>query len=267
VKTVYPKKHLGQHFLIDNNIAERICNSLSEENKNIIEIGPGKGILTKFMLPKEINFKAIDIDKESIEYLQEQYPEYKDRFILGDFLKMDLNEMFGLGSPVSESESETDIPSLQFQLLGNFPYNISSQILFKVLDYKDNIDCVVGMFQKEVAQRIISPPGNKSYGILSVLIQAWYDCEYLFTVNEGSFFPAPKVKSGVIRLKRNSNTDLGVDEKLFKNVVKTAFNQRRKTLHNSLKPFRFTEETEIMQKRPEQLSYLEFVEITKKVIV
>ncbi|MDL2238574.1 16S rRNA (adenine(1518)-N(6)/adenine(1519)-N(6))-dimethyltransferase RsmA [Bacteroidales bacterium OttesenSCG-928-K22] len=259
MKYVSPKKHLGQHFLIDNNIAERICDSLPEGGKNVLEIGPGKGVLTDIMLLKKVNFKAIDIDKESVEYLHEKYHEYKDKIILGDFLKMNLDGIF-------DDHVEThDRASIQFQLLGNFPYNISSQILFKVLDYKDNVDCVVGMFQKEVAQRIISPPGSKVYGILSVLIQAWYDCEYLFTVNEGSFFPPPKVKSGVIRLTRNNTTDLGVDEKLFKNVVKTAFNQRRKTLRNSLKSFRFKEDNEIMQKRPEQLSWQEFVEICLRV--
>jgi 16S rRNA (adenine1518-N6/adenine1519-N6)-dimethyltransferase len=247
---VHPKKHFGQHFLTDNNIAQRICDSLPEKNDNILEIGPGKGILTKIMLNKNVNFKAIDIDKESIDYLMEEYPKDCDKFILGDFLKMDISNLI-------------ETQNSKIQILGNFPYNISSQILFKVLEHKDNIDCVVGMFQKEVAQRIISPPGNKVYGILSVLIQAWYDCEYLFTVNEGSFFPPPKIKSGVIRLIRNSNDNIGVDEKLFKNVVKTAFNQRRKTLHNSLKSFDFVEETEIMQKRPEQLSYREFVEICK----
>jgi len=249
VKTVKPKKHLGQHFLTDINIAQRICDSLSEENKNILEIGPGKGVLTKIMLSKDVNFRAIDIDKESIEYLNEEFSEHQDKFILADFLKTDISTIF----------------DSTFQVLGNFPYNISSQILFKVLENKDIVDCVVGMFQKEVAQRIISPPGSKVYGILSVLIQAWFDCEYLFTVNEGSFFPPPKVKSGVIRLVRNSTKDLGVDEALFKSVVKTAFNQRRKTLHNSLKSFRFTEESEIMQKRPEQLSWQEFVDICKKV--
>ena len=249
MKTVKPKKHLGQHFLTDINIAQRICDSLSEENKNILEIGPGKGVLTKIMLSKDVNFRAIDIDKESIEYLNEEFSEHQDKFILADFLKTDISTIF----------------DSTFQVLGNFPYNISSQILFKVLENKDIVDCVVGMFQKEVAQRIISPPGSKVYGILSVLIQAWFDCEYLFTVNEGSFFPPPKVKSGVIRLVRNSTKDLGVDEALFKSVVKTAFNQRRKTLHNSLKSFRFTEESEIMQKRPEQLSWQEFVDICKKV--
>jgi len=249
VKTVKPKKHLGQHFLTDINIAQRICDSLSEENKNILEIGPGKGVLTNIMLSKDVNFRAIDIDRESIEYLNEEFPEHQDKFILADFLKTDISTIF----------------DSTFQVLGNFPYNISSQILFKVLENKDIVDCVVGMFQKEVAQRIISPPGSKVYGILSVLIQAWFDCEYLFTVNEGSFFPPPKVKSGVIRLVRNNTKDLGVDEVLFKSVVKTAFNQRRKTLHNSLKSFRFTEESEIMQKRPEQLSVQEFVDICKRV--
>ena len=249
MKTVKPKKHLGQHFLTDINIAQRICDSLSEENKNILEIGPGKGVLTNIMLSKDVNFRAIDIDRESIEYLNEEFPEHQDKFILADFLKTDISTIF----------------DSTFQVLGNFPYNISSQILFKVLENKDIVDCVVGMFQKEVAQRIISPPGSKVYGILSVLIQAWFDCEYLFTVNEGSFFPPPKVKSGVIRLVRNNTKDLGVDEVLFKSVVKTAFNQRRKTLHNSLKSFRFTEESEIMQKRPEQLSVQEFVDICKRV--
>lgn len=245
---VQPKKYLGQHFLTDTGIAKKICDSLPPECVNLLEIGPGKGVLTQYLL-ELYNFKAIEIDSEAIDYLGQTFPQSAGKIVHADFLKTDLLAVF----------------LEHFDIIGNFPYNISSQILFKVIDYKDNVDCVVGMFQKEVAQRIISPPGSKVYGILSVLIQTWYDCEYLFTINEGSFFPAPKVKSGVIRLRRNAVKDIEVSEKTYINVVKTAFNQRRKTLRNSLRSFGL-EDSEILQKRPEQLKWQEFVELTKQYV-
>lgn len=244
---VAPKKHLGQHFLTDDNIAKRIGNLITDDCRNVIEVGPGKGILTKFLLEKDINLKAIDLDLESVEYLQEHYPQHSDKIIFGDFLKMDLSQLF---------EGQC------FQIIGNYPYNISSQILFKALEYKDKVDCISGMFQKEVAQRIITQPGSKVYGILSVLMQTWYNCEYCFTVNEGSFFPPPKVKSGVIRLTRNNVSDIGVDEKLYIEIIKTSFNQRRKTLRNSLKSFNLPD-MDMLNKRPEVLSPQDFIELTR----
>lgn len=249
---VKPKKYLGQHFLTDDNIAKSICDAIKPDCPNVLEIGPGKGVLSQFMLPQQdINFKAVELDMESVMYLQDTYPDAKDKFIFGDFLKENLDKFFDTNC----------------QILGNFPYNISSQILFKVLENRNKVDCVVGMFQKEVARRIISPPGNKEYGILSVLMQTWYDGEYLFTVNEGSFFPPPKVKSGVVKFLRNNVTDIGVPENLFVRVVKTAFNQRRKTLRNSLKTFDLQNiNAAILQKRPEQLSWQDFVSITKDIM-
>lgn len=244
---VAPKKHLGQHFLTDDNIAKRISNLAVDVCHNVIEVGPGKGILTKFLLEKDINLKAIDLDIESVEYLQEHYPQHSDKIIFGDFLKMDLSQLF---------EGQC------FQIIGNYPYNISSQILFKALEYKDKVECISGMFQKEVAQRIITQPGSKVYGILSVLMQTWYNCEYCFTVNEGSFFPPPKVKSGVIRLTRNNVSDIGVDEKLYIEIIKTSFNQRRKTLRNSLKSFNLPD-MDMLNKRPEVLSPQDFIELTR----
>lgn len=244
---VAPKKHLGQHFLTDDNIAKRIGNLITDDCRNVIEVGPGKGILTKFLLEKDINLKAIDLDLESVEYLQEHYPEHLEKIMFGDFLKMDLLQLFD---------------GQHFQIIGNYPYNISSQILFKALEYKDKVDCISGMFQKEVAQRIITQPGSKVYGILSVLMQTWYNCEYCFTVNEGSFFPPPKVKSGVIRLTRNNVSDIGVDEKLYIEIIKTSFNQRRKTLRNSLKSFNLPD-MDMLNKRPEVLSPQDFIELTR----
>lgn len=245
---VRPKKHLGQHFLTDTNIAEKIVNSLSPETKSLIEIGPGTGVLTKIILEKKIpNFFVIDIDHESVAYLKENFTDLVESIILGDFLKYNLSNNF----------------SKEFSIIGNFPYNISSQILFRVLDFRSQITEVVGMFQKEVAERIASPPGNKTYGILSVLIQAFYDIDYLFTVNEGVFNPPPKVKSAVIRLKRNSTENLGCNEKQFFQVVKLGFGQRRKTLRNSLKSFEFEDRgIEILNKRAEQLSVDDFVGLT-----
>jgi len=246
---VRPKKHLGQHFLTDINTAAKIVESLSDQTQNLLEIGPGTGVLTKILIEKKVpDYHVIDIDEESIVCLENNFEALKGKIIRGDFLKYDITQIF----------------QDKFSVIGNFPYNISSQILFRILDYRDQCDEVVGMFQKEVAVRVASPPGNKTYGILSVLIQAFYTIEYLFTVNEGVFYPPPKVKSGVIRLKRNQIKNLDCDEKLFFDVVKTGFNQRRKTLRNALKKFKF-ENTEIilLSKRAEQLSVEDFVELTK----
>lgn len=235
---VRPKKALGQHFLTDLDIAERIVHALRGET--VLEVGPGTGVLTRILLDRTVtqmdsdghggrirSFKAIEIDKESAAYLRKNLRGIAPGLIEGDFLKLRLDELF---------------PS-SFSVIGNFPYNISSQIFFKILDYKDLIPEVVCMVQKEVAQRIAEKPGTKTYGILSVFLQAWYDIEYLFTVEPGSFNPPPKVRSAVIRLTRNGRTSLGCDEKLFRTIVKTAFGQRRKTLRNSLKPL-FANKTE-----------------------
>ena len=247
MQKVTPKKALGQHFLNDETVAENIVQNVASTNTHILEIGPGMGVLTKFLLQqKDKNFKVVEIDTESVVYLKHKYPEL--HIISGDFLKLNLSDYY------------TDT----LTIIGNFPYNISSQILFKVLENKDMVTELVGMFQKEVAERIASKPGKKMYGILSVLLQAYYDIEYLFTVEEHLFTPPPQVKSGVIRMIRNPNKKLHCDETLFKNVVKTAFNQRRKTLRNSLKSFSFTEEyrdNPIFSLRPEQLSVGQFEEI------
>jgi 16S rRNA (adenine1518-N6/adenine1519-N6)-dimethyltransferase len=249
---VRAKKHLGQHFLKDENIALRIAEALQLEGySQVLEIGPGTGVLTQFLLNrKDMDFKAIDLDEESIDYLHKTYPSKANRFVFGDFLKQPLDDFF---------EGEVGI-------IGNFPYNISSQILFKAYENRHRVPELVGMFQKEVAERVASPPGSKAYGILSVLLQAFYDIEYLFTVNEHVFSPPPKVKSGVIRLKRNGVTSLNCDEKRFTVVVKTAFNQRRKTLRNSLKslvPDKEVFSDELFNKRPEQLAVEDFVNITR----
>ncbi|MCD7710075.1 MAG: 16S rRNA (adenine(1518)-N(6)/adenine(1519)-N(6))-dimethyltransferase RsmA, partial [Porphyromonadaceae bacterium] len=240
---VKPKKFLGQHFLKDLDIARRIADTISGyRGMPVLEIGPGTGVLTQFLLADGHNLSVVEIDRESVAYLRENFPELGERILEADFLKLPLDKIF---------------PD-RFCVIGNYPYNISSQIFFKVLDYKDYIPCCSGMIQKEVAERIASKPGNKSYGILSVLLQTWYDIEYLFTVPENVFEPPPKVKSAVIRMTRNKTTDLGCDNKLFKQVVKTSFNQRRKTLRNSLKPLLGKEcslfNDAIFDKRPEQLS-------------
>jgi 16S rRNA (adenine1518-N6/adenine1519-N6)-dimethyltransferase len=250
---VRAKKHLGQHFLNDQNIAEKIVDALLDVDKThpLAEIGPGTGVLTKFLISKGANFVALDVDTESIDYLRKEYTTYSKRFIEADFLESDLVSLLGN----------------KFNVIGNFPYNISSQIMFRVLDHRNNIDHVVGMFQKEVAERIAEKPGTKQYGILSVLLQAYYDIEYLFTVNENVFTPPPKVKSAVIRLSRNSRQNLDVDESLFKAVVKTTFNQRRKTIRNSIRSL-FNDNTHrhpLLDKRPEQLSVEQFVELTQLV--
>ena len=218
---VKPKKFLGQHFLKDMDIARRIAETMiGYAGVPILEIGPGTGVLTRFLLAAGHDLTVVEIDRESVAYLRAHFPELDNRILEEDFLKLRLDKIF---------------PE-RFCVIGNYPYNISSQIFFKVLDYKDLIPCCSGMIQKEVAERMASGPGNKNYGILSVLMQAWYDIEYLFTVPEHVFEPPPKVKSAVIRMTRNKVTDLGCSEQLFKQVVKTSFNQRRKTLRNSLKP-------------------------------
>lgn len=251
---VRAKKNLGQHFLTDLNIAEKIVGSLSSNSKNVLEIGPGMGVLTQFLFKKTtINTIAIDIDRESIAYLKEKFPEYADQVVYGDFLKQDIQGIFN---------------QEEFAVIGNFPYNISSQIFFKVLDHRAIIPEVVGMIQKEVAERLAAPPGSKTYGILSVLLQAYYKIDYLFTVHENVFNPPPKVKSAVIRLTRNEVIELGCDEKLFRQLVKTSFNQRRKMLRNTLKPFlsKGGFEHPFLTKRPEQLSVADFVELTNAIV-
>lgn len=248
---VKAKKFLGQHFLTDESIARRIVDSLSGCSNNVIEIGPGMGVLTKYLIGKqELNFHVVEIDRESVTWLHEHYPSLD--VIEGDFLKLDLNALF----------HDT------FAVIGNFPYNISSQILFRVFECRNQAVEVVGMFQKEVAERVAAGPGSKTYGILSVLLSAFYDIEYLFTVHEHVFNPPPKVKSAVIRLTRNGVTSLECDEKLFVQVVKAGFNQRRKTLRNALRsaglPIDAVDEA-MLGKRAEQLSVNEFVVITKRI--
>ncbi len=288
VMEVRAKKSLGQHFLTDQDIARRIVDAL--QGSPVLEVGPGMGVLTKYLIPQlagqalepgrvhsrfaaaeyglsstpapatEVTeqsptvsprLKAIEIDKESVAYLKKHFPELGDGLIEGDFLKMDLQGLF---------------PG-QFSIIGNFPYNISSQIFFKIIDNRDLVPEVVCMIQKEVAERIAEKPGTKTYGILSVFLQAWYDIEYLFTVGSGAFNPPPKVQSAVIRLTRNSRTELGCDEKLFKTIVKTAFGQRRKTLRNSLKPIYADRslsgaEGPVFDLRPERLSVEDFLDLT-----
>jgi len=250
---VRAKKHLGQHFLRDLEVARRIAASLPLDGQtSVLEIGPGTGVLTQFLLQNpDIDLTAVELDGESVRYLNEHFPQLK--VIEADFLKMDLKQFF------------TD----KFMIIGNLPYNISSQIFFKMLDNKDSIPCLVGMIQKEVAERMAAKAGNKTYGILSVLMQAFYSIDYLFTVHEHVFDPPPKVKSAVIRLVRNDVSALNCDEKLFKTVVKTAFNQRRKQMRNSLKPLIEKEnpvfQNSIFDKRPEQLNVAQFVELTNMI--
>lgn len=251
MNTVRAKKHLGQHFLTDLNIARHIAETLGEERQNVLEIGPGMGVLTQFLLQNQnLNLKVIEIDTESVEYLEEHFPELDGRIISADFLRYDLDSLFGE----------------KFSLIGNFPYNISNPILFTVFEHRNSIPLVAGMFQKEVAERIAARPKNKTYGILSVLLSAFYDIEYLFTVDENVFNPPPKVKSAVIRLKRNNVLSLPCDEKLFVNVVKAGFNQRRKTLRNALKAMNLPLDNvpqNLLQSRAEQLSVEEFITITR----
>ncbi|MBK9285335.1 MAG: 16S rRNA (adenine(1518)-N(6)/adenine(1519)-N(6))-dimethyltransferase RsmA [Sphingobacteriaceae bacterium] len=245
---VRAKKHLGQHFLCDENIAKKIVDSIPQNDVPLVEIGPGTGVLTKYLINSRKHFYALDVDIESIDYLHQLFPEKKNQIIFSDFLKADLKQIAGD----------------KFMVIGNFPYNISSQIMFKVLECRNNIPVVVGMFQKEVAQRMAEKPGTKVYGILSVLLQAYFKIEYLFTVHENVFNPHPKVKSAVVRFTRNETEKLSCDETLFFQVVKTAFNQRRKQLKNSLKSLlpENNFENVILNKRPEQLSVSEFVELT-----
>lgn len=249
---VRAKKSLGQHFLTNEGIARRIADALvvnDGDKLNTLEVGCGTGALTRHLLQRDdLCLKGIEIDDESIEYLRENLPAIMPNLYAADFLKTDLRKIF---------------PEGDFAVIGNFPYNISSQIFFKILDYRESVPQVVGMLQKEVAERLASGPGNKSYGILSVLLQAWYDIEYLFTVGEHEFSPPPKVKSAVIRLRRNSRTELGCDEAKFKTVVKTAFNQRRKTLRNSLKPLGTDVPEQFAGLRPEQLSVEDFITLCK----
>lgn len=250
MQKVKPKKFLGQHFLTDLNIADRIAATLDDyRGMPVLEVGPGMGVLTQFLLERGHDVTVVELDRESVDYLQRNFPQLEGRIIGEDFLKLDLGSLF----------------DGNFCVIGNYPYNISSQIFFKVLDYRDRITCCSGMLQKEVAERIAARPGSKTYGILSVLLQAWYDIEYLFTVDEHVFNPPPKVKSGVIRLRRNSVNDLGCDERQLKNVVKTSFGQRRKTLRNSLRSLAKSDDVlkdEIFNKRPEQLSVAEFIRLT-----
>ncbi|GAB2763593.1 16S rRNA (adenine(1518)-N(6)/adenine(1519)-N(6))-dimethyltransferase RsmA [Salinimicrobium soli] len=249
---VRAKKHLGQHFLKDEDVAEKIGDTLSYSGyKHVLEIGPGMGVLTKYILRKEIDVHVIEIDTESVAYLQEHYPQLQGKVHEKDFLKHDLSEIFG---------------QEQFAIIGNFPYNISTQIVFKMLELRQYIPEFSGMFQKEVAQRICEKEGSKTYGILSVLVQAFYEAEYLFTVPPSVFNPPPKVDSGVLRLSRKEDFSLPCNEKLFFRVVKTAFQQRRKTLRNSLKSFDLPEnikEDSIFGQRPEQLSTTQFIELTQ----
>jgi len=254
MEKVKAKKHLGQHFLKDESIAKDIADTLNLEGyQDVLEVGPGMGVLTKYLLDKPINTYVIEIDTESVTYLDENYPKLHGKIISKDFLKYNINEIF---------------EGKQFAIIGNFPYNISTQIVFRALEYRNQIPEFAGMFQKEVAQRICEKKGTKAYGILSVLVQAFYEAEYLFTVSEDVFIPPPKVKSGVLRLRRKENFTLPCSEKLFFTVVKTGFQQRRKTLRNSLKTLNLSDnlrEDTIFDLRPEQLSVQDFIELTQKI--
>ena len=266
MKSVRPKKQLGQHFLTDQEVAQKIANTVDAcPGLPILEVGPGMGVLTQYLLPKGRPVKGVEIDTESVAYLKEHMPQLGEDILEDDFLRMPLDRIFS-GNP--------------FVLTGNYPYNISSQIFFRMLEYRDLIPCCTGMIQREVALRMAAAPGSRTYGILSVLLQAWYDIEYLFTVDEHVFCPPPKVKSAVIRLTRNSVTSLPCQEALFRRVVKTTFNQRRKTLRNNIRPLLTQIDTEqtgkgiqpkdhtewlaqpLFQKRPEQLSVQDFIQLT-----
>ena len=257
MKQVRPKKNLGQHFLTDLSIAKAIADTVDAcPELPVLEVGPGMGVMTQYLVEKPRPLKVVEIDRESVAWLNEHFPKLRENILGEDFLRMDLHTVFD-GQP--------------FVLTGNYPYDISSQIFFKMLDNKELIPCCTGMIQREVAQRMAAEPGSKTYGILSVLIQAWYNVEYLFTVDEHVFNPPPKVKSAVIRMTRNEVTDLGCDERLFKRLVKTVFNQRRKMLRVSLKQMLpadsslFTLHSSLLTKRPEQLSIQQFVELTNLV--
>ena len=266
MKSVRPKKQLGQHFLTDQEVAQKIANTVDAcPGLPILEVGPGMGVLTQYLLPKGRPVKVVEIDTESVAYLKEHMPQLGEDILEDDFLRMPLDRIFG-GEP--------------FVLTGNYPYNISSQIFFRMLEYRDLIPCCTGMIQREVALRMAAAPGSRTYGILSVLLQAWSDIEYLFTVDEHVFCPPPKVKSAVIRLTRNNVTSLPCQEALFRRVVKTTFNQRRKTLRNNIRPLLTQIDTEqtgkgiqpkdhtewlaqpLFQKRPEQLSVQDFIQLT-----
>lgn len=266
MKSVRPKKQLGQHFLTDQDIARRIADTVDAcPALPILEVGPGMGVLTQYLLPKGRPVKVVEIDTESVAYLKENMPQLGENILGDDFLRMPLDQVFG-GQP--------------FVLTGNYPYNISSQIFFRMLEYRDLIPCCTGMIQREVAQRMAAGPGSRTYGILSVLLQAWYSVEYLFTVDEHVFCPPPKVKSAVIRLTRNEVSSLPCNEVLFRRVVKTTFNQRRKTLRNNIRPLLAQIDNEqrekgmqpkdhtewlaqeLFQKRPEQLSVQGFIALT-----
>lgn len=251
---VKPKKHLGQHFLKDQSVAKKIADTLVNTSyKKVLEIGPGMGVLTQFLLEKEFETHVVELDGESVVYLTENFPELKDKIIASDFLKLNLTDFFD--EPIA--------------IIGNFPYNISSQIVFKTIENRALIPEFAGMFQKEVGLRIAAKEGSKTYGVISVLTQAFYDVEYLFTVPPQVFNPPPKVDSGVIRLTRKKDYKLPVDESFFRNVVKTAFNQRRKTLRNSLKTFNLSNELRedgIFALRPEQVSVSDFIKMTQLII-
>jgi len=249
--TVRPKKSIGQHFLKDFGIAQRIAETLSAyQGLPILEVGPGSGALTRFLLEKGYDLSVVEIDRAAIQFLTQNYPQLDGRIYVEDFLKMNLSSLY----------------DTKFCIIGNYPYYISSQIFFKVLDNRERITCCSGMIQKEVAERLSATQGSRSFSILSALIQPWYDVEYLFTVSEKVFEPPPKVKSAVIRMTRNNRTDLGCEETLYKQVVKTSFNQRRKTLRNSLKPLLGKDcpdyELPVFDKRPEQLTIEQFIDLT-----
>ena len=271
MRAVKAKKFLGQHFLTDLGVAQRIADTVDAvPDLPVLEVGPGMGVMTQFLIPKPRELKVVEIDYESVEYLRHTYPQMEDNIIEDDFLKMHLENTFG---------------GRQFVLTGNYPYNISSQIFFRMLDYRDLIPCCTGMIQKEMAERLVAKPGTKAYGIISVMVQAWYSVEYLFTVEPHVFNPPPKVKSAVIRMMRNDVTDLGCDPRLFRRVVKTTFNQRRKTLRNNLRPLLSELDNEhianglsamakdhttflaapLFDLRPERLTVQQFVELTNMV--
>lgn len=249
--SVQAKKHLGQHFLTDKNICRKIAQyySIHQNCRRVLEIGPGMGALTEFLLEEDLDVSVMDIDTESITYLEENFSQLEGKIYSADFLRTKLEEKMG---------------TAPFGVVGNFPYNISSQILFKCLEYRNQIPEIMGMFQKEVAVRVAEKPGTKQYGILSVLLQTYYDIEYGFTVDEHVFNPPPKVKSGVIRCTRNERTTLPCDEKLYQQIVKATFNQRRKTIRNTLKPWIKGKDAthELLSERPEQLSVEQFIDLT-----
>ena len=255
MNVVKPKKFLGQHFLTDLSVAQRIANTIDVcPELPVLEVGPGMGVLTQYILKKSRELKVVEIDFDSVPYLHEHFPELGDNIIEGDFLQMNLCEVFD-GRP--------------FVLTGNYPYNISSQIFFKMIEHRDLIPCCTGMIQKEVAERMAASPGSKTYGVLSVLVQAWYDVEYLFTVPETVFNPPPKVKSAVIRLMRNEKSALGCDEQLFRRIVKTVFTMRRKMMRNGMKQILGKDSSlltdSVFTQRPEQLSVQDYIDLTNRV--